>query len=327
MNLGKYIFGIREEYFHQVEEGERNEQFRSYNLLSAMFYVLVLLSFLAGVSFGLVIFQNWLIAICVGLFLCAITFILLLLVLFLNMTTNHQNLYNKMTNMKLVYDEFDQHDFSGISDEKAQAIVQDYKIQLRAASIEAEPDAFHLSSILTSSIKVTLVIILSCIIANGIEFIIFQKKINESLELIRNSPAIIEAGKDLSGNNEHVVDDKKLMAQWTIQMVTEQKEMPFKLLDSYSVVLDMQILQQCLGKWKLLFDFLFAVLFLVPFVLVRKSKRYAGGVFLKEMALSDISTSLMFYMLSKRKCINVKKYIEEEYDYGKLLKINGNAEG
>jgi hypothetical protein len=53
---------------------------------------------------------------------------------------------------------------------------------------------------------------------------------------------------------------------------------------------------------------------------VKKSRKYAGGVFLKEVALSDITTSFMFFLLAQRKIQQVKKTIENEYDYSKLLK-------
>ena len=59
MNLGKYIFGFRDEYLNKVSETERAEQTYSYNMLSLMFLVLITLCIVAGIVYGLVIFQNW----------------------------------------------------------------------------------------------------------------------------------------------------------------------------------------------------------------------------------------------------------------------------
>ena len=100
MNLGKYLFGIREEYFTKVGDKEKDRQFLVYNNLSLMFYTLIAISTLAGVIYGLVLFNTWSIAIGVGLFLGGISFALLLLVFFLNMTTNQQNLYLTITHTK-----------------------------------------------------------------------------------------------------------------------------------------------------------------------------------------------------------------------------------
>jgi hypothetical protein len=66
-------------------------------------------------------------------------------------------------------------------------------------------------------------------------------------------------------------------------------------------------------------------LFIIPLILVKKSRKYGGGIFLKEVALSDISTSLMFYLLARRKSQQVRKIIEAE-DYETKL-LNNNYEG
>ena len=63
MNLGKYIFGFRDEYLNKVSETEKAEQIYSYNMLSLMFLVLTTLCIVAGIVYGLVIFQNWIFAI------------------------------------------------------------------------------------------------------------------------------------------------------------------------------------------------------------------------------------------------------------------------
>jgi hypothetical protein len=321
MNLGKYLFGIREEYFHQATNDERKEQFISYNLLAAMFWVLVSLSFIAGMCYGLVIFQSWVIAIFIGLFLGLISFILILLILFLNMTTRYSDLYDKMTNMHLVYREFEHHDFSNISDEQAQSLVQDYKIKLRNSNQSPGQSSYHLSGIFTSSIKVIVILILSCTVANGLEFLIFRQKLNESLQIVRDSP-ILQKTAAADSTSALYSDERKAIAKWTLEMLNERSDQPFILIDSYSVLQSIELLETALGKWKVIFDFLFALLYLIPFIIVKKSKRYAGGAYLKEQALSDITTSFMFWILMKRKCAQVKSIIETEFDYQKFSKAN-----
>jgi len=320
MNLGKYIFGFRDEYLNKVSETERAEQTYSYNMLSLMFLVLITLCIVAGIVYGLVIFQNWIFAIICGLLLGGVSFILLLLVFFINMTTRHAELYQKMTNMKEVFAEYDDHDFTDISDEMALQITQQKKMELRDRNQVTETPKFHASNIITTTIKVTLVLVLSCLIANGIEIFMFKNLINADIAEIRNSETIKKVAS-INNDSLNYLEGKNTLAKWTLDVVTE-KETTFKMIDSYSILLTLETLDRGLGNWKLLLDFLFALLFLVPFILVRKSKRYSGGVFLKEVALSDIATSLMFYILAQRKCQQVKQIITKDYMYDTYIKVS-----
>ena len=106
INLGKYLFGFIAEYLAKVDEDERKSQFFSFNALSLMLLALTAISFLAGFVYGVIVFQNLTIAVFVGFVFCSIAFLLLLLTLFLNMTTQHKDLYTKMTDMENVFVEF-----------------------------------------------------------------------------------------------------------------------------------------------------------------------------------------------------------------------------
>ncbi len=320
MNLGKYIFGFRDEYLNKAEDAEKAEQFYSYNMLSLMFFILVALCAGAGLIYGLIIFQNWIFASICGILLGGVSFVLLLLVFFLNMTTRHAELYQKMTNMKEVFNELENHDFTGISDEKALQIAQQKKMELRERNQVTETPKFHASNIITTTIKVTLVLILSCVIANAMEIFMFKNKINADIAEIRNSE-IIKKAASTTNDSLNYLQGNSILAKWTLDVVTE-KETTFKMIDSYSILLTLETMDRALGNWKILLDFLFALLFLIPFVLVRKSKRYSGGVFLKEVALSDITTSLMFYILAQRKCQQVKQIIAQDYNYNSLVKLS-----
>ena len=127
MNLAKYIFGFREEYFNKVSVEEKKKQYTAYNLLSLMLFILVIFSFLAGVIYGAIIFQQWIFAIITGLFLGGVSFILLLLVLFLNMTTDYNRLYDYMTDNSKIIEPYLDKDLTQLSDEELQVIAQEKK--------------------------------------------------------------------------------------------------------------------------------------------------------------------------------------------------------
>jgi hypothetical protein len=317
MNLGKYLFGIREEYFNKVSSEERKKQFFAYNLLAAMFYIMVSLAVIAGVCYGLVIFHNWVFALLTGVFLGGISFVLLLLVLFLNMTTNYQDLYSKMTDMKEVFQQYYNQDLTGLSDEQAQKLVQTYKMNLREENLFPDAPPFHFSGIFVSLIKIILILVLSCVIANGIEMLMFKNTLNQSMAEIKNSSILQTQNGGLKDSVDLMKDE--VYVKWTQNMLQEPVDHPFLLIDCQSLLMINDILYLALGKWKTFLDVLFFALFLIPFMIVKKSRRYAGGVFLKEVSLSDISTSHMFYLLAQRKCQQVNHTLKNEYDYNHMM--------
>jgi len=318
MNLGKYLFGFREEYFDEVDPEIRTRQFRVYNLLALMLLVLVGLSFCAGLIYGLIIFNSWGHAITIGLFLAGISFILLLLVLFLNMTTNYRSLYEKMTYMESEFKPYYGQDLKDLSDEMAHQMVQEKKNLLRETNLSPDPNQFHFSNIVTSSIKVILILILSIVVGNALELFMFRQRVNESLNRIEHAHQL---SPEYQNDSTNVIEPElSSLASWTKSMVQEDPNDPFKLIHSRSFILSFDVLARSIGNWKITFDVLFALLFLTPILIVKKSKEYAGGTYLKEVALADISTSFLFFLLSQRKIQHIKDKIEREYDYEKAFK-------
>jgi hypothetical protein len=116
MNIGKYIFGVDEAILADYEEKAIRRQIFIYNLLSLMLITLVILIFIAGTSYGIIIFGNWLISIFVGIVFAAISFVILLLIFFLNMTTQNVYLYEMMTNMESTFDKNHSNDLVNIND-------------------------------------------------------------------------------------------------------------------------------------------------------------------------------------------------------------------
>ncbi len=315
INLGKYIFGFRSEYLQKIETSAIKRQFFSYNALSLMLYTLTFLSLVAGAVYGILIFENWGLAILTGVAFSLISFLLILLTLFLNMTTQYKDLYSKMTNMDSVYREFDDHDFKEISDEKAQLLVSEFTMDLRNKSITPDAKNTTGSGLIVSGIKLVLILILSIIVANGLEIFIFQKKINSSMKDIHSSPVLHDCILTL---NDSIIynDDIALSAKWMLDM-TSNGEKSFILIECKSLLLTLDVLELSLGHWKIFIDLICTFLFLIPFILVKRSAYYAGGEFLKEATIVDIGNSLMFYFLTKRECARIREKIEQ-FEFNEL---------
>jgi hypothetical protein len=318
MNLGKYIFGIREEYILRLEQQEREEQFLAYNLLTAMFLVLVLLIFVSTVCYGLIIFQSWLPSIIMALFFSVILFVLLLLVLFLNMKSNVQQLTEKMTDFDEYYESIKEPRFINFNDDEALEYSIEHERILRSSSEKDGQPSFHISHLFITTIKVFLVILISFIVANGMEMLLFHNKLNETLHVVRESNQIKSVISDTTSAVLYR-NENQIAANWTLNMLTEKPENPFILIDSYSFLLSFEILNLCLGKWKIVFDLSFSILFLIPFFLVKKSSRYAGGGYLRELTFSHLSTTLLFRILTDRKAASIHKELQE-IDYELIFK-------
>lgn len=317
MNLGKYLFGIREEHFRKVDPEERQGQLHAFNLLTSMFLVLIGLTIASGACYGLVIFNNWVLAGAMALLLGGIAFVLLLFVLYLNLNTDHQGLYQTMTNMQPVFDQHLNHDFTSSSDEELLSLVQSNEQLLRQKHLVPEASNFHLSSLPVSLIKLLLILILSCIVANGLEMLMFQEKINTNLEHI-HTKLMEQHAQAINPLNK----EKNLLAaesDWMIEMLEENDVQPFLLIDCHSIIMTNELMGSALGNRKTLLDLLFYGMFLIPFVLVRKSKQFAGGVFLREIALTDISTSYLAFLLTQRKCQQIQQAIHERWDLDEPL--------
>ncbi len=323
MNLGKYLFGFRPEYLSKADEAEKRNQFFAFNVLAFMLWTLVILATISAVCYGLIIFESWLIALISGLIFGGIFFLLMLLVLFLNMTTQHKDLYEKMTDMETVFDEYRNTDLESISDEKAMLTVTDFAMKLREENTFPDRRSTHGSNLFTSAIKLAMIILISIIVANGMEILIFRDKLNQSMSDIRNSKILLELSSSkseaVSLNNNPIDEEYSIHANWMLDMVDE-KNGNFILVECHSLLLTLKIMSTTLGVWKIIIDVLFTLLFLTPFIVVRRSRFIAGGVFLKEAAILDISISLMFYILTEKKCREIKRKLENEYDYTALLK-------
>lgn len=322
MNIGKYIFGVDEAYLADYEEKAIRRQIFIYNLLSLMLITLVILVFIAGTSYGIIIFGNWLISIFVGIVFAAISFVILLLIFFLNMTTQNVYLYEMMTNMESTFDKNHSNDLVNITDQQIIEIVNNHKESIISESDNEESSSFHLSNIATSTLKVFLIIIISLITANGVELFLFKNKINDSIEIIKNSEQLNGALKKQKSNSPTSIENSvSNSAEWTMAMLTEDESHPFYIVNSHSIILSLNIMDMTIGDKKMFIDLFFSILFLTPFILIKKSKEFSEGEYQKEVAIQHICTSLLFFLLSQRESQRVKKNIAEEYDYEKELKI------
>lgn len=309
MNLGKYIFGIREEYLEKVPLEEKSRQLRVYNILTLMLFFLTFLIFVSGIIYGLILLQSWFYALLTGLFLAIISFNLMLLALFLNLTTSYKELNNTMTDMEILFKEHSEEDLTQIEDINLKSKTQELKMQLRETNITPSFDRFHFSNIFKVFIKIILLLILSIFVSTALEIFFFKNNINNSIEYIQHSNILIETSthQDSTINHRNLI--LKENAQWIIEM-RESLNQEIDFIHCNSITFTLDVLYRSLGNYKILMDILISFLFLIPLFFVIKSKEFSGGQFLKESALNNIATSYYFNLISQKK----KQQIHKEQD-------------
>jgi hypothetical protein len=315
MIIGTYIFGIRKELLSRLPEEVARRQTFIYNMLGLMLIVLALLGAASGLIYGLVLFNHWGLAIACGIFLGGVFFLLLQLLLFLSLQTRYRSLKEQLANMESLYDDYKGLNMSTISDEEALEIVSNYRLTASASQIKTEPNPFHLSQLLISASIVSLALLLSFIVASAIEIWMFRNSLNEKFHEIKHSTELNHLAKDYQQQRNTSFNEQKMEAYWTLKMVDNSAGESFKLIHCHSILMTFDVLMAGIGKTKVLIDLLFACVFLIPYILVKKSDEISGGELLKQVTIDSISTSLLMHLLSTREIQQAKHKIETEYNY------------
>jgi hypothetical protein len=319
MIIGTYIFGIRKELLNGLPEEVARRQIFIYNMLGLMLIVLALLGAASGLIFGLVLFNHWGLAIACGIFLGGVFFLLLQLLLFLSLQTRYRRLKEQLSDMESLYNDYKGLNMTTISDEEALEIVSNYRLTASASQIKTEPNPFHLSQLLISASIVSLALLLSFIVASAIEIWMFRHSLNEKFYEIKHSTELNHLAKDYQLQRNTSFNQQKMEAYWTLKMVDNSTGEAFKLVHCHSLLMTFDVLMAGIGNTKVLIDLLFACVFLIPYILVKKSDEISGGELLKQVTIDAISTSLLMHLLSTREIQRVKHKIETEYNYSETI--------
>jgi hypothetical protein len=286
--------GVHKDYFDKVDSKNADRQIWVYNLLSLMIIILGLMAGFSFAIYAILIFQNLFIAIICGLALSLIVWNILNLIVLLSIIPRYTHLYELWTNMEQLKVDFYNKDLRDLTEEKIQEIIYEKKEELRTLQDVKLRDISSISYFTKNLIKVTILVVLAIIIANGIELFMFSDQINLVINEMRTS---------------------KNIDSWTLEnILTVDENNPFILLESNSILFDLKILNSGLNFLKLPVDLIFIALYLLPLIIVLKSKETTEGEYAKELALSDITTTFYFYLLSQKKCQLELENIERRWD-------------
>ena len=290
------MFGVRKEYFDKVQNREivLNRQIKVYNLLALMLIFLIILTSVSFIVFSLVLFQSWLVALFVGTFMGFVVFNLLKLTFITSLLPRKAHLFDMILHREKLFEPYYQQELKDVSDDEIKKIVYEEKYKVREMKNMKLRDFVSSTLFISILIRVALIVLLGFIVANGLELLIFKGQINKVLLEMKHSELF---------KSDYWMKNKVLSSKT-----------PFILINSNSFFLDFKILAYGLGYWKIAIDALVIILFLLPFVVINKSKEFTEGEFVKELALSDMTIAYYCFLMTKKICENEHVKLVEQFD-------------
>ncbi len=287
--------GIGPECLKVLTEEDKARQVKVYSRLVIMIMVTSLLAALAFFTFATIIFQSYTIAIAFGLFLGIFFFNFQRLFIIASLTPVDETLYMNWIDKKREFDDLTDAKVDELKTDAARdAYLVDKKTAIRNATKNFTPRKVGFFSLFTSKLVVVLIFVLfGIIVAKGLELFIFRAQINSAIQ-------------DLLQSKEVLLDT------WTRnKILTAQDGSDFLLINSNSVLVDLEFLNRGIGNWKYLMDFIVLILFLLPVILLNKSAEFLKGTIMRELVLQELRVVNWYYILSRRFIITEKaEYIK-----------------
>lgn len=321
MKLGLELFGMRKNLLHQVSIENAKRQIFIFNLLAVMLIVLSIFGAAAGLIYALVIFNNWIIAISCAVFIGLIFFLLLQLIHFLSLQTLYKEIKNQLSNMESIYEQYKHQDLSAISDEEVLEIVTQYRMSMRKNNLIVEPAGFNFSQLFISSLFISILLICSILVSSALQIWMYRHTLNNTFEEIKNKQEILELAQTYKNQDHPSFLEQKMEADWTLRMLNPAKGQEFKFINCQSILMTFDILFTGLGKTKIIIDLLFSFMFLIPYLIIKRSKEISGGELLKEASIEAVSTSFLMFLLATRQTNKIEQKIQTSFDYNQALGI------
>jgi hypothetical protein len=305
--------GFDENIMKKVDAENNNRQKFIFSMLVIMLIVLSVFVLISSIIYFLIIFQNWSIAICASLFLSIIVFNIYRFITITAINAEKTSIGSYHLNHTKQFTDFKQDvkidEIAKMQEESIRKIVNDRKETLREKFSDYNPSNNQLTStFITMTVRVLLIAIIALVFSTGFELLLFKSKVNE----------VLDASTSLLA--QEVPDS------WILNnMLTPKNGETFYLFHCNSLLLIIDVLQSGLGYWKLLLDLLFLTLFLLPLILIFKSKEIQKGEYVRELALHEISISFYHYLKTQKFCSEISKQIKKENLFSRLSNYVDNV--
>lgn len=303
--------GFDENIMKKVDVENNNRQKFIFSMLVIMMMVVSFFVFISSIIYFLIIFHNWIISICASLFLSLVVFNIYRFITVTAITAEKTSIGPYHLNHTKQFSDFihdlEIYEIAQMKEESIRKIVNDRKDILREKYTDLSSNNYKLTStIITITVRVLLIAIIALVFSTGFELFLFKSKVNE----------VLDASTSLLA--QEVPDS------WVLNnMLTPKNGETFYLFHCNSLLLIIDVLQSGLGYWKLLLDLLFLTLFLLPLILIFKSKEIQKGEYVRELALHEISISFYHYLKTQKYCSQISNQVKKENLITRLNKSPG----
>jgi hypothetical protein len=292
------MIGFDESLLEVLDESVRKRQALVYKVLGIMLVVISLLSAFSAIICLLVVFQNWLVALPVGLMIGILILILYKLLVITALEGSQSVLGDYMA-------DHEKHISEHVGADEDLTALQNFQIEERVSKAkqilrDKRPHGMRLrsgidsSEILTMTLRVVMLSVIGLIVATGLEIFIFRDAINE---ILAGTKSLYEEAGD----------------SWFVEnILTPAEGRAFYVVESNSMLLVLNVLELGLGYWKLFFDFLVLVVYMAPLALVFRCVELSSGPYMKEFVLDSVSKSFKSRLIIMQACqMYARKTIEE----------------
>jgi hypothetical protein len=294
------LVGIDDGIMKKVTDEDKNRQKFIFSMLVIMMIMIALFVLISSIIYLLIIFHSWTVAICTGLFLSLVIFNLYRFLTISAINAEKSGIGQYQIKHEKQYhdfiDNFKINEIAHMPEEAIRKIVNDRKDELREKFPEYYANKYKITtSILTMAIRLSFLSIIALVFSTGLELFIFKSQVNEVLDATANTL------------RQEVPDS------WILKnMLTPQEGKEFTLFHCNSLLLIINVLHAGLGYWKLILDLIFLTIFLLPLILIFKSKEIQKGDYVRELALHEISISFYHYLKTQKRCVEILKQVTTE---------------
>lgn len=283
MELFKQI-GIGPKIFDALTDEETVRQEKIYSRLVIFIIVTSFLVALSVFMFATIVFQSYLIALLSGLFLGVVLYNFQRIVIMASLTPQDEILYLNWLDKKREFEELtDAKVMEFHSDTEIDDFLTDKKMAIRNATANfTQRKTGFFSQFMGKLIFVFILVLFGIIVANGLELFLFRGQINESIDQLLQSKEVVVD----SWSKKHIF--------------TSANGKEFLLINSNSLLVDIEFLTRGLGYWKYLMDFIVLIIFLFPIILLNKSAEFLKGPVMRELVVQELRITNNHYILSRR---------------------------
>lgn len=287
--IGIHRILIDDSLYQKAEQEAKKKEIFIFFCLSAMIVVLSIIAAVSTFVYISIVFKSVLIAISTAIFMFLVIFNLIRLMFITSITAYHTKIGVFQLDHSIAFEDIR----FGVDEEKDEIKIHEAvnkkKEALRNLSRTKGSYSPDFAQRISFLFKIFFLSFLAIIFATGIELLIFSPQLNQAFISIR----------ELFANKPD---------SWILTQAIPAAD-NYLILDTNSILLAIDMLYAGLGITKFLIDLVFVLLFVIPLVIIYRSKKIYDSNYVRELVLSEVSISYYHYLITERACDKISEKI------------------